>query len=164
MMNKALKMNKYIYKKSGFSVTSLFNLTLSALSGALLFSSSVSAADIHIKIAGVNDKDSKIYVQLFNSQDNYAEHSALMATYIKAKPGVNTISFHDLPLGEYSVRFFQDENNNGKLDTNLFGIPAEGYGFSNNAKPNYGAVGYQDVVFKVTEDPASQTNLTEVIY
>lgn len=39
-----------------------------------------------------------------------------------------------LPTGAYSIDAFYDENNNGKLDRNYFGIPAEKYGFSNNVR------------------------------
>ncbi len=34
--------------------------------------------------------------------------------------------------GFYAVALFHDENSNGHFDTTLLGIPAEGYGFSNN--------------------------------
>jgi uncharacterized protein (DUF2141 family) len=137
---------------------------VSILVTTLCFSSSIVAADIEVEIAGVNATASKIYVQLFNSEDNYVNGKALSATYIQAKLGANRVAFTNVPSGEYAVRFFQDENNNGTLDTNLFGMPSEGYGFSNKAKPNYGPVTYRDAVFTVTEDPSSQINHTEVIY
>jgi uncharacterized protein (DUF2141 family) len=36
------------------------------------------------------------------------------------------------------VSVYQDSNNNGQLDKNIFGIPKEKYGFSNNAgRPDY---------------------------
>ncbi|TWB41131.1 DUF2141 domain-containing protein [Nitrospirillum pindoramense] len=34
--------------------------------------------------------------------------------------------------GHYAVALFHDENDNGHFDTTMLGIPAEGYGFSNN--------------------------------
>jgi uncharacterized protein (DUF2141 family) len=34
--------------------------------------------------------------------------------------------------GYYAVALFHDENSNGHFDTTLLGIPAEGFGFSNN--------------------------------
>ena len=37
----------------------------------------------------------------------------------------------DLASGEYLFSIFQDNNDNGKLDTNLLGIPKELFGFSN---------------------------------
>ncbi len=43
-----------------------------------------------------------------------------------------TCRFGGLPPGEYAVAVMHDENANGKMDFGLFGIPKEGYGFSNN--------------------------------
>lgn len=40
--------------------------------------------------------------------------------------------FTKVPAGTYAVTVLHDENTNGKLDTNLFGAPTEGYGASNN--------------------------------
>ena len=37
--------------------------------------------------------------------------------------------FEASPPGTYALAVIQDENSNGKLDTNLLGIPTEGYGF-----------------------------------
>ena len=36
------------------------------------------------------------------------------------------------PQGSYAVALFHDENDSGHMETNLLGIPTEGYGFSNN--------------------------------
>ncbi len=40
----------------------------------------------------------------------------------------------EIPPGTYAIGVYIDENENGKLDTNFFGIPKEQYGFSNNTK------------------------------
>jgi uncharacterized protein (DUF2141 family) len=37
--------------------------------------------------------------------------------------------------GDYALVMFHDANANGDLDQGLFGIPLEGYGFSNNVSP-----------------------------
>ena len=49
--------------------------------------------------------------------------------------------------GTYSMAAYHDENNNGKLDTNFFGIPKEGVCASNNAKGTMGPPKYQDASF-----------------
>jgi uncharacterized protein (DUF2141 family) len=149
-------------KRSNMRKSSL--LAVSLLFASMWVNSSTFAADIKVEIAGVNAQQSKIYVQLFKGEDNYLNGNALSATYIQAIAGLNFVSFTNVPLGEYVVRFYQDENNNGTLDTNLFGMPSEGYGFSNKAKPNYGPVAYQDAVFTITADPSTQINYTEMIY
>lgn len=39
-----------------------------------------------------------------------------------------------VPPGEYAVAALHDENENQKLDRDFFGIPTEGFGFSNNPR------------------------------
>jgi uncharacterized protein (DUF2141 family) len=41
----------------------------------------------------------------------------------------------DLAPGVYAVAVLHDENGNGKMDTNILGIPKEGHGASNNPAP-----------------------------
>ena len=55
--------------------------------------------------------------------------------------------FEDLTPGEYAVAVFHDENGNNDLDTNLFGIPSEGTGASNDAHNMFGPPGYDDARF-----------------
>jgi uncharacterized protein (DUF2141 family) len=40
-----------------------------------------------------------------------------------------SFEFSDIKPGKYAIAVIHDENCNGKLDTNMFGIPKEGYGF-----------------------------------
>ena len=45
------------------------------------------------------------------------------------------------------VPLYNDENMNGKLDTNWLGIPTEGYGFSNDAKGMLGPPSFSAASF-----------------
>lgn len=54
-----------------------------------------------------------------------------------------------LSLGKYSFKYFHDENKNNKLDTYWIGAPKEGYGFSNNAKGNFGPPDFEDTIFEL---------------
>ena len=44
----------------------------------------------------------------------------------------------DLAPGRYALSAFHNENDNGELDTNLLGVPSEGYGFGNDASAAFG--------------------------
>jgi uncharacterized protein (DUF2141 family) len=57
-------------------------------------------------------------------------------------------TFKDLEKGTYAIKLFHDVNNNGKMDTNMFGIPQEGYGFSNNVG-KFGEPDFIDAAFAV---------------
>ena len=45
-----------------------------------------------------------------------------------------------------------NENDNYELDRNLFGLPKEKYGFSNNALPLLRAATFEESVFALTDD------------
>ncbi|WDE14078.1 DUF2141 domain-containing protein [Thalassomonas haliotis] len=111
----------------------------------------VHSADIQLEITGVKSAQGKLYIQLFNGEENYNQGNAELATITKAKPGNASLTFQDVDNGEYALRFYHDENNNGKLDSNLFGMPTEGYGFSNNALPNFGPAKYQEMKFQISD-------------
>jgi len=66
-----------------------------------------------------------------------------------------------LPLapGDYAISLVHDENGNGKLDKNLFGIPTEGVGFSQNPKLSFGPPTYAATRFDVAGDTSETIRL-----
>lgn len=72
-----------------------------------------------------------------------------------------TVRFDSLTPGPRAVRLFHDENSNGTLDTNFFGIPTEGYGFSNNPRNRFGEPAFEERLF---EHRADTTIRVQLIY
>lgn len=60
----------------------------------------------------------------------------------------------NLPKGDYAIALFQDENTDGKCNTNFLGVPKEGYGFSNNYKPLLSSPSYSDCKFTFNDNKA----------
>jgi uncharacterized protein (DUF2141 family) len=58
--------------------------------------------------------------------------------------------FTGLSPGVYAASMLHDENNNGKMDTNWMGIPAEGYGATRDAKGAFGPPKFKDAAFAYT--------------
>lgn len=56
--------------------------------------------------------------------------------------------FSKVEPGMYAISFFHDENSNGELDTNLIGIPTEGFGTSRNAPSRFGPPDFEDAKFR----------------
>lgn len=125
-------------------------LKLSALTLSLL-SVTVSAQTVQFDIQNIKHDEGKVYVQLFKGEEDFNNNIPYNATIVKARKGSMTVSFSDIEPGDYAIRYFHDENNNGAMDTNLFGLPVEGFGFSNNAKVNFGPPSYQQAAFKVAQ-------------
>ena len=59
------------------------------------------------------------------------------------------LTFH-VPAGRYSVVVLHDENSNMRLDRNVFGIPKEGFGFSNNPRVLFSAPSFQSAEIPIT--------------
>lgn len=58
-------------------------------------------------------------------------------------------TFDNLPYGNYAVAIYHDRNSNERLNRGLFGMPTEGYGFSNDAPANFGPADFDDAVFAI---------------
>lgn len=127
-------------------------LKLSALTLSLV-AISVSAQTVQFDIQEIKHNQGKLYVQIFKGEQNYKQGKAYNSTIVKAKEGSITVTFNDLEVGDYAIRYFHDENDNGEMDTNFFGFPTEGYGFSNTGKVKYGPPSYKEMSFQVAEQP-----------
>jgi uncharacterized protein (DUF2141 family) len=55
--------------------------------------------------------------------------------------------FKEVPRGTYGISAFHDEDNDGKLNTNLVGYPTEEYCASNNARNTFSAPSWKDAKF-----------------
>ena len=113
------------------------SLIRSALKAAVLSSVAgyaCAASTLLIDVQDVVKSTGTLMIKLVNSEAAYGDKaepvSAQMIDVTKA--GAVQVRFDDLAPGTYAVMIMHDENNNGKLDSNIIGIPKEGYGFSNN--------------------------------
>ncbi len=113
------------------------------------------ANSISLTIQSVKHDKGTLYIQLFNGAENYKQGKAIDMAQVAAKSGDISVMFDNVKAGNYAIRYFHDENDNGSLDTNLFGIPTEGFGFSNNAKANFGPPSYLQMAFDVASEPVA---------
>jgi uncharacterized protein (DUF2141 family) len=114
----------------------------------LLAASSLSAQNkLTVVIDGIENVKGHVMVGLSDSNEK-----SITGKMEKIEGETLTIVFDSIPSGEYAISAYQDENDNGKLDTGTFGIPKEKYGFSNNARGKMGPPAFKDRLFKVEED------------
>lgn len=92
---------------------------------------------IHVTVLNIKNSTGTVACALFESPDGFPKdylRSATNIMVIKIRKEQARCDFEDIPPGTYAIAVTHDENMNGKLDTNVFGIPTEGYGFSADAK------------------------------
>jgi uncharacterized protein (DUF2141 family) len=105
---------------------------------------------IHVKILGIRNSTGGVACALFESSEGFPNEYLRSATnimVIKVRDKQARCDFEDIPRGTYALAVVHDENMNGKLDTNLLGIPKEGYGFSNDAKALFTAPSFSAASF-----------------
>ncbi len=90
-----------------------------------------------------------ILIAVYGSEADFDtnENAVKSAKVVVTKVGTYQTTLEDIPSGKYTIALFQDVNDNGKLDTNLLGIPKEPYAFSRSPKVKWRAPKYEEVVF-----------------
>lgn len=115
-------------------------LALAALALPVAAETPPAPADLRldVDVSGVHNARGRIGCLLFKSDKGFPDEAARAArrTWVPAESGKTAVcTFQGLPAGDYAVAVMHDENSNGELDTNFFGAPTEGFGFSNGAQP-----------------------------
>lgn len=110
--------------------------------------------ELKIVITNINNPNTPIRIGLYNSSSVFPkEDQAIKAQEVTPnKKGSIVITFLNIPYGEYALALFQDNNRNQLLDTNLFGIPKEPYGFSKNIKPKLSAPEFNECKITFSKD------------
>lgn len=108
---------------------------------------------LKINIIGLKNDKGNIFLQLFNEKNEI-----VIKKQAKIENKKCTFFINNLAKGKYSIRYFHDENNNNSLDNNWLGLPNEGYGFSNNAKSNFGPPPIEKRLFLISKN--SEITLT----
>jgi uncharacterized protein (DUF2141 family) len=114
-----------------------------------------SGTTLTLTIEGVRSDKGKIYAALLKADVVAGVARKAGGAQGVAMPGTTTLIFEGLAPGDYAVQLYHDENNNGTMDSNLFGIPSEGYAFSNRARGSFGPPKFEQMKFTVTAEPAT---------
>jgi uncharacterized protein (DUF2141 family) len=100
--------------------------TLTALILTFTMFSQSDIGTLTLKIENIKSFDSKLYVGVYNSQEDFKNKSnSIDSTILVPKTESVTIKMKLPRNNYYAAAGFQDLNHNGKLDTGVFGIPVE---------------------------------------
>ncbi len=132
-----------------FTIKRRTSLVAASLVSAAL-AGPVAAADLTVTIGPVTQSAGELMVAVYNSADTFSDTS-IATQRAAAKEGDVVVTFNGLEAGEYAIMVFHDVNGNDKLDTNLLGIPSEPWGASLEGKRVFGAPGWDDTRFSVTD-------------
>ena len=95
------------------------------------------SASLTVTLTGIRNDKGQVFIQLWNGPGGFPKQGEQVYKFVaidatKAVNGTVTTTFLDLTPGTYAVSTLHDENRNGKMDSNMLGIPKEGWAVSNN--------------------------------
>lgn len=111
-------------------------------------------AQLKIVVKEVKSDKGNVRVGIFKDKDTFLKKAAY-GKIVKASKGEVTINFDDLPEGKYAISVIHDENENGELDSNMIGIPKEGFCFGNDAMGSFGPPSFEKASITVAGDSIS---------
>ncbi len=113
---------------------------------------------LKVAVRGFENTAGQINVALFAEENDFVNRDRMFrGVRVKPEGDESQAVFSDLPAGDYVIAVFHDENENGKLDKNLVGLPKEAYGFSNDARGIFGPPSFSDAKVVLTNGASLNT-------
>lgn len=115
-------------------------------------------ATLTVKVTDFRNDKGQVSVVLFNDADAFPKQAdkafKIVRSPIKGKQA--DVVFEKVPFGVYAFVVLHDENKNRKMDYSSFGMPQEGYAFSNNATGMLGPPSYDKAKFEIKAPKVNQ--------
>lgn len=136
-------------------------LVLFVVSVGFVFSQT---ANLTIKIKGIQNAKGTMNFAVYDNAENYNKSKDyFVGESVKVESLDFEYVFHDLPFGNYAISLFQDEDENGELNTNWIGMPKELFGFSNDAKAKMGPPNFIEASFEIRDNMELIINLVDLL-
>jgi uncharacterized protein (DUF2141 family) len=108
------------------------------------------AFDLTVEVLNARSEQGMVLGALYDSAEHWM-HEPVQGE--RAAAGAKAVLvYRNLQPGRYALSVFHDENGNGKLDTNIAGIPVEHYGFSRDAAGRMGPPSFADAALDLNAD------------
>jgi len=129
----------------------LAGLFFAAAGAAAIGLTPAHAASLQVTVAGVRNAQGKVNICVFDTEEGFPDCSgnpSAPSRRLPATVGYMLFDF-DVAPGVHAVSVLHDENDNGRIDTNIFGIPREGGGVSNDPPARRGPPRFAEAVFRL---------------
>jgi len=104
---------------------------------------------LDIEVIGLRTNSGQVGCSLFNDAQAFPRDDSKVLHHIWApiRTGKAICQFTDLAPGRYAAVVFHDENGDHEFNQNAFGMPEEGYGFSNDAASLFAPPDFKSAAF-----------------
>lgn len=106
-------------------------------------------SQLTIQVEQLNSQQGNVCYRIFNGSQGFpsGDGNAVAQGCDPITDLDMSLTIEDLPAGTYAMAIYHDANGDEVLNRGLFGMPTEGYGFSNNAIARTGPPSYDQAMF-----------------
>ncbi len=106
--------------------------------------------DLTVSVSNIRlEQKGNLRIGIFKKEGFPTASKAIYGKIIAVDKSKMEVNFTDIEPNTYGIAVVQDQDKNGKLSTNLVGIPTEPYGFSNNKFGTFGPPDFNEISFKL---------------
>ena len=116
------------------------------------------AQSLSVIVGNIRSSKGYIRVAVYDSRDKFMKQHVAIGE-ARAVEGQVIVKIANLRDGDYALSVMHDSNNNEKLDTNLIGLPKEGFAFSNDAMGTVGPPNFKEASFRIEGPTAHAVKL-----
>ncbi len=112
-----------------------------------------------VEISGLKETTGEVIVAVYDSDSTWLSDEAVLTRKVAiadALDGDLVRTELQLPMGDYALSVFHDQDGDGELDSNILGVPKEPVAISNNAVANFGPPKFDEAVFTLGAEPLIQ--------
>ena len=141
-------------------------LPVTLLMASFLLTSPAFAGTVTVEVRNI-EKKGEMHLAIYDNADVFendngekggAARGIIDGVIEEVGTGTATYRF-ELPNGTYAIGLFVDANYNNEMDRNIFGVPKEQFGFSNDARGSFGPPSFKEASFTVSGDMKLDINL-----
>ena len=117
--------------------------------------------NIKVEITGLRNNLGNIKMGVYISRERFEQKKDSKIITIEKQQMHNQKVIYSFYLepGTYGLSILDDENDNGKMDFNMFGMPKEGFGFSNYYHSGFLMPKFQSFSFTVLAGEEKKVNI-----
>jgi uncharacterized protein (DUF2141 family) len=127
---------------------------------AFITFNSAYAHKLTVEIVGDEETKGTYHVALWNNEEEFLDNEKVeISQSAETNGGKITVEIDEVPNGWWGIAILLDENGNKEMDYNMFGVPQEGFGFSNNPTVVLSEPDFRECKFYMDKDQTVSINV-----
>ena len=103
---------------------------------------------VEVAVSGVRDAAGHIRVALC-TRETFPGTDCPIHAASPAQAGTTTVRINGVPAGTYALEVFHDDDDSGRMEFSLLGVPKKGMGFSGTKLPLFGPPDFADAAVTI---------------